>query len=158
MYNKSVKKWDKVVNMIFLGTYNHNLDSKNRLSMPAKFAQALGSDVVVSKGFDCCLEVRDVNSFNDYASKLSALAQNKKDTRIVTRQLLANAADIKLDNAKRILVPANLLAEAKISKSVTIIGVGNKIEIWDANTYNKYKTQTDKVFEAVADKLNEDDE
>lgn len=144
--------------MIFLGTYFHNIDAKNRLSMPAKFASSLGNEVVISKGFDGCLEVRSSNSFEAYANKLMNLTQTKKDSRIVIRQLLANAANVELDKARRILIPANLLKEANISSSVVVIGIGNKIEIWDEQTYNKFKSETDKTYEAIAERLEEDNE
>lgn len=144
--------------MIFLGTYFHNIDAKNRLSMPAKFASSLGNEIVISKGFDGCLEVRSSNSFEAYANKLMNLTQTKKDSRIVIRQLLANAANVELDKARRILIPANLLKEANISSSVVVIGIGNKIEIWDEQTYNKFKSETDKTYEAIAERLEEDNE
>ena len=144
--------------MIFLGTYFHNIDAKNRLSMPAKFASSLGNEIVISKGFDGCLEIRSSNSFEAYANKLMNLTQTKKDSRIVIRQLLANAANVELDKARRILIPANLLKEADISSSVVVIGIGNKIEIWDEQTYNKFKSETDKTYEAIAERLEEDNE
>ncbi len=144
--------------MIFLGTYFHNIDAKNRLSMPAKFASSLGNEIVISKGFDGCLEIRSSNSFEAYANKLMNLTQTKKDSRIVIRQLLANAANVELDKARRILIPANLLKEANISSSVVVIGIGNKIEIWDEQTYNKFKSETDKTYEAIAERLEEDNE
>ncbi len=144
--------------MIFLGTYFHNIDAKNRLSMPAKFASSLGNEIVISKGFDGCLEVRSSNSFEAYANKLMNLTQTKKDSRIVIRQLLANAANVELDKARRILIPANLLKEANISSSVVVIGIGNKIEIWDEQTYNKFKSETDKTYETIAERLEEDNE
>ena len=144
--------------MIFLGTYFHNIDSKNRLSMPAKFASSLGEKIVVSKGFDGCLEIRSSKSFEEYANKLMSLTQTKKDSRIVIRQLLANAANIELDNARRILIPLNLLKEANIKTSVVVIGIGNKIEIWDEQKYNQFKLETDKTYESIAERLEETNE
>jgi len=116
-------------NMIFLGTFEHNLDSKNRLTLPAKFANKLGKLVVLSKGFDGCLQLRNEEEFNKYSEQLMSLSQNHKDTRIVVRQLLANAADLEIDKANRILIPTNLLKEGSLTKDVIVIGVGNKIEI-----------------------------
>ncbi len=139
--------------MIFLGTYFHNIDSKNRLSMPAKFASQLGNEVVVSKGFDGCLEIRSIADSNIYVDKLMNLSQNKKNSRIVARQLLGNAANVEMDKARRILIPATLLKEANITKDVAVIGVGNKIELWDLNTYNKFKSETDSIYESIAEEL-----
>lgn len=139
--------------MIFLGTHLHNIDSKNRLTLPAKFASQLGQQIVISKGFDGCLEIRSAADFDAHAQKLLALAETKKDARIVVRQLLANAENIEIDTNRRALIPANLLKETNIKKDVTLIGLGNKIEMWDSATYNKYKADTDKTFVDVADKL-----
>ena len=122
---KSGRKWDKM----FLGTYEHSIDSKNRLSLPSRIVSKINEDVVVSKGFDGCLELRTLSAFEVYSEKLMQLSQNKKDSRIVIRQLLANAIDLSLDSAKRILIPNSLLAESNITKDVVIIGLGNKLEI-----------------------------
>ncbi|GHU52715.1 transcriptional regulator MraZ [Bacilli bacterium] len=141
--------------MIYLGTYKHTIDSKNRLVLPAKFVAKLSKEIVVSKGFDGCLELRSIEDFNSFSEKLMQLSQNKKDTRIVTRQLLANAIDLEIDNVKRILIPSNLMAEANLTKNVVIIGVGNKIEIWDENQYESFKTESDKTYELLAEKIDE---
>ena len=76
---KSGRKWDKM----FLGTYEHSIDSKNRLSLPSRIVSKINEDVVVSKGFDGCLELRTLSAFEVYSEKLMQLSQNKKDSRIV---------------------------------------------------------------------------
>ena len=111
---------------MFLGTYEHSIDSKNRLSLPSRIVSKINEDVVVSKGFDGCLELRTLSAFEVYSEKLMQLSQNKKDSRIVIRQLLANAIDLSLDSAKRILIPISLLAESNITENVVIIGLGKK--------------------------------
>lgn len=139
--------------MVFLGTFKHNLDVKNRLTLPSKFTNKLLEKVVVSKGFDGCLELRSIAAIEKYADELMNLSQTKKDTRIVVRQLLANAADLEIDKANRILMPTNLLLEANLTKEVIIIGIGNKIEIWDAIKYEEFKNATDATYESIAEKL-----
>ena len=121
-------KWVKVGKM-FLGTYKHNLDSKNRLTIPSTLRNQLGKTVVISKGFDGSLNLRTPEEFKLYAEKLLALSQTKISTRTITRQLLANASEIDIDSANRVLIPSNLLNEASIQTSVTIIGLGNKLEL-----------------------------
>lgn len=124
-------KCDKVgeSGTMFLGTFIHNIDNKNRLSIPAAIRNQLGKSVVISKGFDGSLNLRTPEEFQVYASKLLSLSQTKLNTRTIQRQLLANAAEIDIDSANRILIPANLIQEAKLQTSVTIIGLGNKLEI-----------------------------
>ena len=150
---KSGRKWDKT----FLGTYEHSIDSKNRLSLPSRIVSKINEDVVVSKGFDGCLELRTLSAFEVYSEKLMQLSQNKKDSRIVIRQLLANAIDLSLDSAKRILIPNSLLAESNITKDVVIIGLGNKLEIWDKGTYQKFKQETDVTYAEIAEKIDKEE-
>ena len=136
---------------MFLGTFIHNIDNKNRLSIPAVIRNQLGKSVVISKGFDGSLNLRTPEEFQIYASKLLSLSQTKLNTRTIQRQLLANAAEIDIDSANRILIPANLIQEAKLQTAVTIIGLGNKLEIWDSQQYAKLKEATDSTLEEVAE-------
>ena len=142
---------------MFLGTYEHSIESKNRLSLPSRIVSKINEDVVVSKGFDGCLELRTLSAFEVYSEKLMQLSQNKKDSRIVIRQLLANAIDLSLDSAKRILIPNSLLAESNITKDVVIIGLGNKLEIWDKGTYQKFKQETDVTYAEIAEKIDKEE-
>lgn len=144
---------------MFLGTYYHNLDSKNRLTIPSKLLSKLGNEksIIVSKGLDGCLELRRLEDFNSYSNKLLALSQNKVNTRTILRQLLANASEIEIDVANRILLPTNLLNEAKITKEIVIIGVGNKCEIWDKNAYEEFKNRTDSILEELAENIDDNE-
>lgn len=142
---------------MFLGTFNHNLDSKNRLTIPSKIVEKLTDYVVVSKGFDGCLELRTKEKFDEYTNKLLSLSQNKANSRALLRQLLANANEIEIDSAKRILIPTNLLKEANIDKNVTIIGLGDKLEIWDSLKYEEFKNKTDNILEELAENLPDDE-
>ncbi len=141
---------------MFLGTFANNLDAKNRLSLPKKIAVMLSGTIVVSKGFDGCLELRTYEAFQAYSDKLMNLSQNKKNTRIIQRQLLANAAMIDVDSNNRILLPTNLLKEAKITKSLVLIGVGTKLEIWDSEQYSSFKESTDATYEKIAEELEDE--
>jgi len=141
---------------MFLGTFTNNLDTKNRLSLPKKIAALLSGTIVVSKGFDGCLELRTYESFQSYSDKLMNLSQNKKNTRIIQRQLLANAAMIDVDSNNRILLPINLLKEANITKSLVLIGVGTKLEIWDSELYSSFKESTDATYEKLAEELEDE--
>ena len=140
---------------MLLGTYNHSLDSKKRLILPSKIVAKLDKEIVVSKGFDGCLELRTEAEFEKYSQKLLQLSQNKKEARILIRQLLANAANLVIDNANRILIPSTLLSETNIKSQVTIIGLGNKLEIWDASAYNEFKKLTDKTYEDIAERIDD---
>jgi MraZ protein len=115
--------------MIFLGTYKHTLDDKNRLTLPSKFIAKLPKNIYVSKGFEGCLEIRTPIEFEKRYEALSQYSENKKDARNAARIYFSNSQELEIDSAKRILLPNELINAAHIAKNVTIIGVGNKIEI-----------------------------
>lgn len=143
--------------MLFLGTYAHNVDEKNRVAMPVKFAKNFSTKkAIISKGFDGCLEIRTTVDFTNYWNKIKEYSQNKKDTRILTRQILANTHEIELDKANRILIPNNLKTLAKLGKEIVFIGLGNKIEIWDALAYKKFNSDTNSLFEQVAERIDDE--
>ncbi|MGL4951483.1 MAG: division/cell wall cluster transcriptional repressor MraZ [Mycoplasma sp.] len=142
---------------MFLGNYKHQLDTKNRLTLPSKILGNIKStSIILSKGFDGCLELRTPEAFELYSQKIMALSQNKIKSRTLLRQLLANANEIDIDSAKRILLPSNLIAEAKITKSIVILGLGNKCEIWDEEIYESFKLQSDNVLEELAESLDDE--
>lgn len=141
---------------MLLGTYIHTLDNKNRLCLPSKISKILGGSIVISKGFDGCLELRSVDNFQKFSDSLLKLSQNKKDSRIVIRQLLANANELKIDKANRVLIPEIILKEVNIKKDVVLIGLGNKLEIWNQETYYNFKKSTDKIYESIAERLDDD--
>lgn len=142
---------------MFLGTYEHSLDSKNRVNLPSKLRIKLQKVVILSKGFDGCLELRTPEQFETYAESFTKFSNTHKDSRVITRQIFANSTDVELDTANRILIPNVLLKEANIKKNVVIIGVGKKIEIWDKDAYEKFKKDSDDTFEEVAERLDKVD-
>lgn len=143
----------------FLGSFKHSIDIKNRLTLPAKFAiKFTKNKAVITKGFEGCLEVWNSCDFDKRVNQILSYSQNKKNSRILSRQIFANSNEVEIDKAKRILLPTNLKDMASIKKDVMIIGVGNKIEIWNIDAYEKFCHATNKEFEEVAEKIdNEND-
>jgi MraZ protein len=115
--------------MMFLGTYKHAIDDKNRLTLPSKFVAKLPKNIFLSIGFDGCLEIRTPDEFEKRYSALSQFSENKKDSRNAARIYFASSHSVEVDKAKRVLVPNELVTNAGLTKNVVIIGVGNKIEI-----------------------------
>ena len=143
---------------IFLGTYKHRIDEKNRLNLPSKIANKFNDHIViVSKGFDGCLEVRGKNDFDLWSKQILSYSQNKKDARILARQILANSVELEIDRTNRILIPEVLKQLAYLKKNVTIVGLGNKLEIWDDKMYAKFVFETNKQFETVAERIDDND-
>lgn len=115
---------------MFMGEYNHTIDTKGRVIVPSKFRETLGDEFVVTKGLDGCLFVYDHQEWTAFEEKLKALPITNKDARAFVRFFLAGAAGVEVDKQGRILLPASLREFAALEKDVVLIGVGSRIEIW----------------------------
>lgn len=121
---------------MFMSEYNHTVDAKGRLIMPAKFREALGEEFVVSKGMDGCLFVYANEDWNAFEQKLTSLPLINKEARQFARFFLAGAAQVELDKQGRILLPASLREFAGLDKEVVLVGVGSRIEIWSKEKWD----------------------
>ena len=138
---------------MFIGEYSHTIDPKKRLALPSKFRGELGSKVVVTRGLDSCLFVYPMKVWEELASKLGTLPVGEAGTRSFTRLMLAGAADIDLDSQGRILLPEYLKTDGGLKKEVTIVGLFNRLEIWDTSKWSKYKVQAEKNTGKIAEEL-----
>ena len=136
---------------MFMGEYNHTIDAKGRLIVPAKFREALGDEFVVTKGLDGCLFVYSNSEWNAFEEKLRTLPLTNKNARQFTRFFLAGAAACEVDKQGRILLPQVLRESAKLEKDVVLVGVASRIEIWSKEVWeesvNTYDTDMDEVAE-----------
>ena len=128
---------------MFMGEYNHTIDAKGRLIIPAKFREVLGDEFVVTKGMDGCLFVFDNSEWQVFAEKLRSLPMIDKEVRQFTRFFLAGAASVEVDKQGRILLPSVLRAFAGITKDTVLIGVGSRIEIWSKDRWEGTVTYQD---------------
>lgn len=119
-----------VVIAMFMGMYNHTVDTKGRLIIPSKFREVLGEEFVVSKGMDGCLFVYAADDWKAFEEKLTSLPMINKEARQFTRFFLAGAASVEVDKQGRILLPSHLREFAGLDKDVVLVGVGSRIEIW----------------------------
>lgn len=138
---------------MFIGEYAHTIDPKKRLALPSKFRGELGSKVVVTRGLDNCLFVYPMKVWEDIATKLGTLPVGEASTRSFIRMMLAGAADVDVDSQGRILLPEYLKADGDLKKDVTIVGLFNRLEIWDTAQWKKYKTQAEKNTGKIAEDL-----
>jgi MraZ protein len=138
---------------MFIGEYQHNLDEKGRLAIPAKFRAALVKGAVVTRGLDNCLFLYTAPEWQKLASKLAALPISKANTRAFARLMLAGAMDVQLDKQGRIILPEYLRRYASIRKGVIVTGLYNRLEIWDENNWNRYKKGTEKSSGDIAEAL-----
>ena len=114
-----------------MSEYNHTLDTKGRLIIPAKFREVLGEEFVISKGMDGCLFVYANDDWNAFEQKLTSLPLINKEARQFARFFLAGAATVEVDKQGRILLPAALREFAGLEKDVVLVGMADKFEIWD---------------------------
>jgi len=120
---------------MFMGEYNHTVDTKGRLIIPAKFRDQLGEEFVVSKGLDGCLFIHGDAEWERFVENLMELNPLKEDTRKFRRYFLAGAERVTIDKQGRVLLPDALRSFAVIEKDVVVIGVGSRIEIWSRNKW-----------------------
>ncbi len=140
---------------MLLGEYRHNLDSKGRMAMPAKFRDALVAGAIITRGIDNCLFVFTNADWDALAKKLVALPLAQANARAFARLMLAGATDVALDSQGRILIPDYLRKYAGLKKEIVVAGLYNRIEIWDDAAWQSYKTKTENSSEAIAEKLGE---
>lgn len=138
---------------MFLGEYQHTLDAKGRVSLPAKFRAQTTTKVIVSKGLDECLWVFPSDSFSSFLERIEREDEFKGKARKLRRHFMAGSVEIELDSAGRISLPPVLREYASLEKDVAITGNGDRIEIWDANAWVAYSTETAESIEDFAEEL-----
>lgn len=122
---------------MFIGEYQHTVDVKGRMFVPAKFREELGEKFIVTIGLDRCLFVFPEQTFNIYKEKLDAISLANKDARNFTRFFFAGAAECELDKQGRIILPQKLRTYAMLDKDVTVVGVSGRVEIWNTEEWDK---------------------
>ena len=140
---------------MLLGEYKHNLDTKGRMAVPAKFRDALLAGAIITRGIDSCLFVFTNADWDTLAKKLIALPLAQANSRAFARLMLAGATDVAPDNQGRILIPDYLRKYAGLKKEVVVAGLYNRIEIWDDAAWTAYKIKTESSSESIAEKLGE---
>ena len=138
---------------MFKGEYNHSIDPKGRVIVPAKFREKLGDTFVVTKGLDGCLYGYANEDWQEFEDKLAALPLTNKDSRQFTRFFMAGAADVEVDKQGRILLPQVLRDFAALEKDVVLVGVSKRIEIWDKDRWNGVTQMYDDNMDEVAANL-----
>ena len=138
---------------MLIGEYRHNIDSKNRISLPAKFRKEMGKKVFVTRGLDNCLSVYTEKSWKKILEKLEGLSISKASERGFSRFMLSGATEVSVDSLGRILVPDYLQEFAGIEKKVVWTGAGGKAEMWSEGAWEKYVTEAQARPEELAESL-----
>ncbi len=140
---------------MFIGEYNHTLDTKGRLAVPKKFRDDLSMGGVVTKGLDKCLWIYTYEEWKKIATKLSNLPISQTNTRAFARLMLAGAMDVTIDRQGRVMIPEYLREFAGLGKKVVVAGLFDRLELWDESSWNEYKTKTEAEADTIAEQLSE---
>lgn len=139
---------------MFIGEYQHALDAKNRIIIPSKFRDEIGSRFVLTKGLDGCLYAYTISEWEILENKLKTLPLTNKDARAFVRFFFSGASEIELDKQGRGLIPQNLVEYAGIEKEIVSIGVLSRIEIWSKTKWQEYN-ESNIDFDAIAEKMSD---
>ena len=138
---------------MFLGRYEHNLDAKGRMAVPARFRDALAEGLVLTRGIDRCLALYPMAAWQPLAEKVSALPLTDADARNFRRLVFSAASDLTLDGQGRMLIPAELRRYAEIEREALVVGVDTSIEIWSPQRWAEVETSLDVDGAEIAQRL-----
>ncbi len=136
-----------------MGEYQHNVDSKGRIILPAKFRELLGEIFVATKGLDRCLFIYPQEEWSVLEEKLKKLPLAKPEARAFVRFFFSGAAELEFDKQGRVLLPNNLREYAGLGKDITVVGVSNRIEIWDRQVWLDYNDEVGPTVTQIAENL-----
>ncbi len=138
---------------MFIGEYSHSIDAKKRLSLPSRVRGELGSRVVVTRGLDRCLFIYPMKTWESIAEKLGGMPVGESGTRSFVRLMLAGAVEVDMDSQGRVLIPEYLKEYAGLSRDVMVIGLWNRLEVWDESRWSSYRNEAEENSEKIAEEL-----
>ena len=138
---------------MFLGEYFHTFDTKNRISVPAKFRKELGRVVVVTRGLDHCLYVYSRKAWEREAQAYAADVNGSSARRGLARLFLAGSSEVEVDSNGRVLIPEHLKSFASIKEKAVIAGVADRVEVWEEDAWKKYTADIERDADAFAEKV-----
>jgi len=141
------------VSNMFMGEYQHSIDAKGRLIIPAKFREHLTEGFVITRGLDNCLFGYPILEWRKLEEKLKQLPVTKKDARAFTRFFFSGATEVEVDKQGRINIPSNLLTHANVQKDCVVLGVSNRIEIWSKESWQNYFAESEESFNDIAENM-----
>ena len=140
---------------MFLGEYQHSVDAKGRVVLPSKFRDELAAGCVITKGQERCLYVFTTERFSDEVDRIKSLPRTERKFRDYARSFFAGASDQTLDRQGRIQIPATLRSYAGLGKDVAIVGVGERLEVWDAGSWRAFTESSDENYAELEEALSE---
>ena len=138
---------------MLIGEYEHSLDIKGRLILPAKIREDMGDKFIVTKGLDGCLFGFSQNEWTNFEEKLKTLPLTNKNARDFVRFFLSGATECEIDKQGRFLIAGNLREYANLEKDAIIIGVGTRIEIWNREKWKSYNSDENISADEIAENM-----
>ena len=142
---------------MLIGEYIHTIDEKNRISLPAKFRKEMGKKVIITPGLDQCLFIFTTAEWQKVSKRLSDsnsdLSFLSADKRSFNRNMFGQASDAEVDRIGRILIPDFLKERIKLGKNAALVGVQDRVEVWNDKTWSQFKAKAEKEAERLAEKL-----
>jgi MraZ protein len=138
---------------MLLGEYEHTLDDKNRLTLPARFRDAFVGGVVVTRGMDGCLYAYTREDFDRLVERMRALDPLSRESRVMQRHFFSGANVAEPDKQGRVMIPSALLTSAGLSRDVVVAGVYDHVEIWDRAAWRTHLEEVEGSAEHVAERL-----
>jgi MraZ protein len=138
---------------VFLGEFEHTIDDKGRVSVPARFREDVKEGLVVTRGFDHCLQVFPRPRWQSLAQRISSLSLGNEEARNLRRLLFSGAAEVEVDRQGRILIPQNLREYAALSEQVVIAGLDTYFEIWARDRWQQVLERLDSSGTTIATQL-----
>ena len=135
---------------MLIGEYEHSLDAKGRLIMPAKIREDIGEKFIITKGLDGCLFGFSQNEWTNFEEKLKTLPLTNKNARDFVRFFLSGAIECEIDKQGRFLIASNLREYGALEKEAVIIGVGTRIEIWNKDKWKTYNSEENISADEIA--------
>lgn len=136
-----------------MGEYEHSIDAKGRVILPAGFRDELGDQFVITKGLDTCLFVYTREEWDRLSAKLRQLPLSKPEARAFVRFFFSGARNVECDKQGRFLMPSTLRSYAKLEKDAVLIGVSNRIEIWSKAEWSRYNDEINPMVTKLAETL-----
>lgn len=150
---RSATKMNRGETKLFIGEYEHSVDAKGRVIMPAKLREDIGEKFIVTKGLDGCLFAYSFNEWTNFEEKLKTLPLTNKNARDFVRFFLSGAVECEIDKQGRFLIPGNLREYGTLEKEIIIIGVGTRIEIWNKENWKKYSSNENISADEIAENM-----
>ncbi|HSG78805.1 MAG TPA: division/cell wall cluster transcriptional repressor MraZ [Acidimicrobiia bacterium] len=141
---------------MFLGEYQHSVDDKGRLVLPSKFRDRLDDGLVVTKGQERCLYVFPMDRWEEEVARVNRLPRTDKRARNYARTFFGSASDQALDKQGRIVMPQGLRDYAGLDKDVVVVGVGERVEVWDTAAWTALSEEADELFSGIEESLSEE--